>query len=647
MNVSLTILTIFILLVMFGAGQRVLDNLRLTDRQALWIMLAIVVGILIPPIYIGEYFAFSIGGFLIPFALCVYLLVKVGWSRDLLRAMIGIILVAGAVIGIEWLIPAEPETMTIDPNFVFGLVAGLLAYIMGRSRRNAFISAVFGLTIAEVIQFFINQAKGTPTVLGLGVGGAFDAIIISALLAVALAEFIGRAYEKVKPGKEHKAYNFETGTYDSEKNGKLKKEEFVEGYVAGKEHKIAQEKHNARVTKHKTGQRKETQTKATKVMKTTAVLLCATLACGVLSVMQPQYVFAKEKVSVAPKYYTVYEQGKEDTVLFTKGEGVCVGDEYISGDNRLFEIVKVDETSKTGEAKFKENVKLPVYHVTRNTSKSSVNAGIQKIVGVYHTHNDESYTPSDGYDSIYGKGGIHDVGKTFNKNLNKLGIEVKYSENLHLPHNSGAYNRSEVTAKQLLNSAKLDAIFDLHRDATPKSTYQTTVNGEKMSKVRMVVGSANANKASNKEFALSIKSYADSVYPGLILDIYMGKGNYNQELSSRAMLFEMGCDKMEKELVEKSTIPLAKTIDMVLYGSANASSATQADVMSETGGKAEVVGLTQMNSTSTNETLWVVLGTIGVAAAIFGLLCINKNFRYQVQRFFKQLFPFKKKHAHE
>ena len=228
MNVSLTILTIFILLVMFGAGQRVLDNLRLTDRQALWIMLAIVVGILIPPIYIGEYFAFSIGGFLIPFALCVYLLVKVGWSRDLLRATIGIVLVAGAVIGIEWLIPAEPETMTIDPNFIFGLVAGLLAYIMGRSRRNAFISAVLRLTIAEVIQFFINQAKGTPTVLGLGVGGAFDAIIISALLAVALAEFIGRAYEKVKPGKEHKAYNFETGTYDSEKNGKLKKEEFVE-----------------------------------------------------------------------------------------------------------------------------------------------------------------------------------------------------------------------------------------------------------------------------------------------------------------------------------------------------------------------------------------------------------------------------------
>ena len=68
----------------------------------------------------------------------------------------------------------------------------------------------------------------------------------------------------------------------------------------------------------------------------------------------------------------------------------------------------------------------------------------------------------------------------------------------------------------------------------------------------MVVGSSSANFEENKNFAYSIKSYADSVYPGLIKDIYFGKGNYNQQLSPRAMLFEMGCENIEINVEAKN-----------------------------------------------------------------------------------------------
>ena len=45
---------------MMGAGNRILDNLRLNDKQAVVILLLIAIGIAIPPIYIGDYFALSI-----------------------------------------------------------------------------------------------------------------------------------------------------------------------------------------------------------------------------------------------------------------------------------------------------------------------------------------------------------------------------------------------------------------------------------------------------------------------------------------------------------------------------------------------------------------------------------------------------------
>lgn len=346
-----------------------------------------------------------------------------------------------------------------------------------------------------------------------------------------------------------------------------------------------------------------------------------------------------------PKYYTVYESSKKDKVLFLRGDEVSVGDKYLSGDNKLYEIKSVDNNSKTAIAEFIKQEELPKYNVSRKSTTSvTANAAssVIKKIGVYHTHNDESYFTPDGVDSVYGKGGIHDVGADFVSKLTKLGVDVNYREDLHLPHNSGAYTRSQVTASALLSDG-VDAIFDLHRDSTKRSEYLTKVDGKQMSSIRMVVGSSSKNYEENKKFAYSIKSYADTVYPGLIKDIYIGKGNYNQQLSTRAMLFEMGCENIEKDLVLNSTEYLAKTLDVVLYGSENASEISVNDVSLDDDNSV-LVGLVSDSSASgsavnSNETLIVVLSVLGIVVLTFGVVMIfSKKARYKVGRFFSEMF---------
>ena len=341
-------------------------------------------------------------------------------------------------------------------------------------------------------------------------------------------------------------------------------------------------------------------------------------------------------------YYTIYDSETND-VLFLKGDAVAVDDEYISADNKLYKIEVVDEDSHTGKAKYIENVKMPVFNISKKGDLKQVSAQEIKRIGLYHTHNDECYNDVDGTDSVYGKGGIHDVGAKLKSQFEGMGIQVFYDESLHLPHDSGAYSRSLATASELLRN-DLDAIFDIHRDATPRKEYITTVNGETMSKVRMVVGSANANSAVNKEFALTIKAYADEVYPGLIKDIYIGKGNYNQQLFSRAMLFEFGTNVIEKELVLKSCVPLAKTIDVVLYGTNNASEESLSDIDGEnsTGdvlSTGMVGAVEEGKSTSAGlGTLWIVLISIGGVALVFALvLIISPKARRGIKRFFSEL----------
>ena len=222
MSVSLIVISILILLIMFGAGQKILDNMRLSDKEALIVLIAICIGLLIPPIWIGPYFCFSIGGFLIPFAIVVYLIFSCGWSRDLVRIVFGTLIIGGLIYGLQWILPADPENVVIDNMYIYGIVAGVIAYIMGRSRRNAFVSCLLGLVLADLVQWIYNLVAGTPSILGLGVGGAFSSYIVAIIISVALCEFLGRCFEAAALKKEEKNFNFETHTYDSEKNGKLK-----------------------------------------------------------------------------------------------------------------------------------------------------------------------------------------------------------------------------------------------------------------------------------------------------------------------------------------------------------------------------------------------------------------------------------------
>ncbi|MBQ8468893.1 MAG: stage II sporulation protein P [Clostridia bacterium] len=613
MTISLGILTAIIILLMLGAGQRILDGLRLNDKQAIIILLLIAIGIAIPPIHIGEYFAVSIGGYIIPFMLCIYLLVSCGWSRDLLRATIGTIVVAGVIYGLDWLMPsASAEDIVVDNTFLYGIVAGIVAYTLGRSRRNAFVSAILGISLSQTVQWLVNIFLGTPTVLGLGTGGAFGTYVIAALISVGLAEFFGRAFTTAKPDEEKKEFNFDTHTYDSEKNGKLEK----------KTH-----------TKQK--------------LSSIAIIVAASFAVvGFVGVNPNQVSYAAETVA----YYTIYDYNSKEDVVLYKGGIVENGDLYLSGDNKLYEIVGVNEGTKTAYAKYIKDEELPEYNITRVSKLESVAyAKSKKYVGVYHTHNDESYFTPDGTDSVYGKGGIHDVGKQLVKNFQTLGIETEYDESLHLPHNSGAYTRSQATAKKLLDKG-VTAIFDIHRDSTPRKEYATTVNGKEMSKVRMVVGSSNQNFEENKKFAYSIKAYADKAYPNLIKDIYMGGGNYNQQLSPFAMLFEFGSENIEKDLAIASTEPLSKTIDVVLFGSQNASAYSLQDISLKSGdGTTNVIaGLSNEGSGASWSSLWIVLGLIGTAILGVGIACIfSKNARYKVSRFFSELFAgvFTKKRA--
>ena len=213
MTLGLILLVIAGVLVLFGVGQRVLDKLRLTDRQALLFIALIIAGGFVPDIPVTPQFSFNIGGALITLGLCVYLWIKADTAAERIRSIAAALVTGAAVYALGRFMPDEPETIVIDPGYMHGLAAGVIGYLFGRSRRGAFIAGVVGVMLASVASAVQVWSMGISQRLVLGGAGAFDVIVMSGLIAVLLSELIGEISERIKRGRQRPTREFKNGEF--------------------------------------------------------------------------------------------------------------------------------------------------------------------------------------------------------------------------------------------------------------------------------------------------------------------------------------------------------------------------------------------------------------------------------------------------
>lgn len=207
MPLGLIILFVLVGLVVFGAAQRILDRMRLTDTQAVIILGLIIVGSMFDlPISRGpSVVTVNVGGALVPAAVALYLIAKAGTPWERARSAIATIVTAGVVYGVSRLTDFGPHggtPMILDPLWLFALVGGFVAYVLGRSRRAAFVAGVLGLLLFQLLDSFIHASARAGAPIAVGGGGFFDAIVLSGLISVGLAELIGETRERLQGGPD-------------------------------------------------------------------------------------------------------------------------------------------------------------------------------------------------------------------------------------------------------------------------------------------------------------------------------------------------------------------------------------------------------------------------------------------------------------
>lgn len=190
------------------------------------------------------------------------------------------------------------------------------------------------------------------------------------------------------------------------------------------------------------------------------------------------------------------------------------------------------------------------------------------LIGIYSTHNAETYQLSDGVDKVEGKnGGVMKAAIRLKEELNKNGVGAVCDATIHdYPNWPQSYRNSLQTAKKLLKDyPSIQILIDVHRDAMPsRESSITKINGKNVARISFIVGSdtrsPHPNWKKNWAYANYIAEVMEKDYPGLLKTVRVQSGRYNQHLNPHSILIEVGSTKNSKAEAERSMELLAKVM---------------------------------------------------------------------------------------
>jgi stage II sporulation protein P len=219
---------------------------------------------------------------------------------------------------------------------------------------------------------------------------------------------------------------------------------------------------------------------------------------------------------------------------------------------------------------------LPEEEVTGNPNSSIQPSASAPKVFIYNTHYWESFLSLPEFANItdpdkatHKTKNITLVGKKLGAELQQRGIQSIVQKEYEPIQYNKAYDASLELVQTVMTeeNKNFDYIIDIHRDSRRKKDTTVEIDGQSYARIWIVIGKGNNNWRENYEEALKIKKVMDRMYPSLFKEVLVknsGHGEYNQSVSSRTLLFEIGGVDNTLEEEYRSTSALADVLQEIL-----------------------------------------------------------------------------------
>jgi len=239
------------------------------------------------------------------------------------------------------------------------------------------------------------------------------------------------------------------------------------------------------------------------------------------------------------------------------------------------------------EEELSDEIKIQISTITDTLPPVSLSGEGPQIL-IYHTHSLEAYRqdPNNQYEAIAAfrssdlNHTVVSVGAVLAENLEKRGIPVVHDRTNHEQYSwkDGLYPRSlETIKKNMEKYSSLKIFLDIHRNYNENlkdpDKEVVIINGERVAKFFVLIGTGEGvsggfadkpNWRENYKFALKITNKANEKYPGLAGDIKVQSGRYNQHISTKAVLIEIGNHLTTLEEAKRTAAYLAEVISEII-----------------------------------------------------------------------------------
>lgn len=185
-------------LVFLGFAHRILDRMHLTDGQAIvvLVLMAVLSLVNVTVSSANPRVILNIGGAVVPIGLVIYILVR-ATAAEKARSLLTAVATGAVLYGISKTFDFEEGQQIIAPIYLWGLIAGVLAYIGTRSRRTAFVTGILGIIALDVANLIEVIVGDLPTTVNFGGAGIFDSVVVAGIVSVVLAEGFGEVAERL------------------------------------------------------------------------------------------------------------------------------------------------------------------------------------------------------------------------------------------------------------------------------------------------------------------------------------------------------------------------------------------------------------------------------------------------------------------
>ncbi len=195
---------------------------------------------------------------------------------------------------------------------------------------------------------------------------------------------------------------------------------------------------------------------------------------------------------------------------------------------------------------------------------------------LYFTHIQESYQPI--VEKKYGLKAVnyHPTANISNVSdlvvqhfqFNGDSVDVLEFDNMNKMQISGAYTKIRPYLQKQLAENQYDVLLDLHRDSIKREKTTIKSGGTTYARLTFVVGAEHVNYKMNEAFSKAVSNEVNRLVPTISKGVLAkthdtGNGVYNQDLSSHALLVELGGIENTEEEINRTIAILAKAISVV------------------------------------------------------------------------------------